>query len=423
MSSVYQDLFDYVNSLTIIDSHEHLEPWEHRRDKNADVLWEYLHHYFSSDLVAAGMKRADMEAARDVTKPLMERWKTLEPYWNLARNTAYGRALDLSVRKLYGIDRIDGSTIEQLNEAFRKTLAEGQNHYQRVLKDLCNIEFSVLDNDLDHDKTFFRSSVSVDSYILFKSWDFIDEIEEESGVDICCFDDYLAACEAMLDLALEQGAVTLKIHAAYRRTLYFEPVSHADAEKCFLEMLKHKPRSAWESSTILPDKAFQDYMMHYILRYANRRGLTCQFHTGLQESGENDITRTDPSLMSNLFVMYPKVKFDLFHIGYPYQHVMAALGKMHTNVYLDMCWAHIISPAASMAALDDWLDSVPVNKIIGFGGDYHIIDAVYGHQLMARQNISKVLARKVEDGVYTLEEAKWMAKRILYDNGKELYTR
>ena len=53
MSNTYQDIFAYVEGLTIIDSHEHLEPWEHRRSKDADVLWEYLRHYFSSDLVTA----------------------------------------------------------------------------------------------------------------------------------------------------------------------------------------------------------------------------------------------------------------------------------------------------------------------------------------------------------------------------------
>ena len=40
---------------------------------------------------------------------------------------------------------------------------------------------------------------------------------------------------------------------------------------------------------------------------------------------------------------------------------------MFPNVFIDMCWAHIISPAAVTAALADFLDGVPFNKIMGFG--------------------------------------------------------
>ena len=64
---------------------------------------------------------------------------------------------------------------------------------------------------------------------------------------------------------------------------------------------------------------------------------------------------------------------------------------------------------------------MPANKVIAFGGDYSTIDAVYTHQLMARQNVSRVLANKVENGVFGLEEAKWLAQRMFYDNPKSIF--
>ena len=42
---------------------------------------------------------------------------------------------------------------------------------------------------------------------------------------------------------------------------------------------------------------------------------------------------------------------------------------------------------------------------------------------MARQNVTKVLAKKVDEGIFNLEDAKWMAKRIFYDNPKSIYER
>lgn len=423
MQTIYDELFSYVNTLPIIDSHEHLPSREELRETDTDILREYLVHYFNSDLVAAGMKFADVEAARDVSKPLMERWKMVEPYWQLARNTGYGRALDLTVQKLYGFPRIDTDTIQGINAAFRKTLQPGQHHYRHILKELCHIDFSVLDSDFHCDREFFRTVYSLDGLIYPESWDEIDVLAQDTGMAITCFDDYLAACDAMILLALDKGAIALKCHAAYFRSLDFANVPYHEAEGCFIALLNERGRAAWNPRTFSTTKAFQDYMMHHVLRCANRHRMTVQIHTGLQESGRNYIANADPTLLSNLFVQYPDVKFDLFHIGYPYYHEMAALGKMFPNVYLDMCWAHIISPAASMQALDEWLDSVPVNKIIAFGGDYRIIDAVYAHQLMARQNVTKVLARKVADGVFTMDEARWMARRMFYDNPKAVFDR
>ncbi len=423
MSKSYESLFEYVQTLPIIDSHEHLPTWENKREKDTDILREYLYHYLSSDLVSAGMSYNEVQAVRDVTKPLMQRWKAVEPYWKLCRNTGYARALDTAVKAIYGAERIDGDTVEGLNEAFQQTLKPNANHYRKVLKDLSNIEYCMVDDYPNVDPEFFRAVDSIDWLYTPKSWQQMDEVEEESGVPISSFDGWIAAAEATLQQRVDNGVYTLKCHCAYWRPLQFDIVTRADAEAAYRELLTLRGRAPWNAGNLQFPKPLQDYMMHRVLRFANAHGMTVQIHTGLQEGGNNYIRNADPTLLTNLFVLYPNVKFDLFHIGYPYQHTMSALGKMFPNVYLDMCWAHIISPAACTAALNEWLDSVPVSKIIGFGGDYQIIDAVYAHQLMARQNVTKVLAKKVDEGIFNLEDAKWMARRIFYDNPKSVYER
>lgn len=423
MSTTYEKLFEHVQTLTLIDSHEHLATWEHNREKDTDILREYLYHYFSSDLVTAGMSYAQVQRLRDPSIPLMQRWKTAEPYWRLCRNTGYGRALDTTVKALYGAERIDGDTLEGLNEAFLQTLRPDANQYRKVLKELSHIEYCMIDDYPDVDPAFFRAVYGIDPLYTPNSWAQMDSVEEEAGGCVSSFDGWIAAVEKCLQQVLDHGVHTLKCHCAYWRSLLFENVTHAVAEAAYNELLTLRGRAPWNTGNLQFPKPLQDYMMHRIMRFANAHGMTVQIHTGLQEAGNNYIKNADPSLLSNLFVLYPNVKFDLFHIGYPYYHTMAALGKMFPNVYLDMCWAHIISPAASMAALDEWLDSVPANKIIGFGGDYQIIDAVYAHQLMARQNVSKVLAKKVADGVFGLDEAKWLAQRMFYDNPKAIFER
>ena len=111
-------ILEDLRAMPVIDTHEHL-PWaEDKRDRDTDVLREYLSHYMSSDIVSAGMTPADLERVRDHTRPLPERWRLVEPFWEACRYTGYGRALDAAVRAIYGIDGVRGSTLEALNAAF-----------------------------------------------------------------------------------------------------------------------------------------------------------------------------------------------------------------------------------------------------------------------------------------------------------------
>ncbi len=93
----------------------------------------------------------------------------------------------------------------------------------------------------------------------------------------------------------------------------------------------------------------------------------------------------------------------------------------YKDVYIDMCWMHIISQSASKMYLGEWLETVPSNKIFAFGGDYQTVEGVYGHSVIARQNITEVLAKKVKKGYFTEEQAIAVAKRILRENALELY--
>ena len=194
-----------------------------------------------------------------------------------------------------------------------------------------------------------------------------------------------------------------------------------DAEAAFRKALEERNRrcSGRNKSLLIPETV-QDYVMHHILSAANERGLFIQFHTGLLEGNRGMLSNSNPELLENLFLKYPGVKFDLFHIGYPYTGVTAALAKIYPNVHIDMCWAHIISPVSAQNALSDFLDAVPYNKIMGFGGDYAIVDAIYGHLKIARENIARVLEGKIRDRTLTVSQAITIAERILHENPEEV---
>ena len=78
-----------------------------------------------------------------------------------------------------------------------------------------------------------------------------------------------------------------------------------------------------------------------------------------------------------------------------------------------------MSPVLSQRALNFWLDMVPVNKIIGFGGDYSIVEKVYGHITMARENITKVLGKRISEDKLKGKQALLIARFLFHDNPKK----
>ena len=69
MDRAYQDILAHINTLEIIDTHEHLPGTEAARPRPTDVLAEYLYHYFNRDLVSAGLSEADFRRVIDHTQP------------------------------------------------------------------------------------------------------------------------------------------------------------------------------------------------------------------------------------------------------------------------------------------------------------------------------------------------------------------
>jgi hypothetical protein len=282
-------------------------------------------------------------------------------------------------------------------------------------------EAEILESGVEFDPEFFRSVYRLDLFINPMNINHIRWVETLADRTICSLDDWLEACELLLDRALASGCIALKSALAYYRSLRFERVTKSEAEAEFSEMFKVWHLPDWIERGFIIGKKFQDYMMHFILQLAEKRGLVYQLHTGMMEGSGNLIHHGDPALLSNLFLQYPNVKFDIFHIGYPYQHVLSVLAKSFPNVFIDMCWVHAISPATSIHALVEWLDTVPLNKISVFGGDLSFVDGVYGALQLTRRNVSRALAYKVEEGFLDLAGAKHIAEKLFYFNPMELF--
>ena len=416
-NNIYERLLNYADSMKIIDTHEHLVPGRNYIGEHPDVLCDYFHHYISSDLQSAGMPETDVSFKEgawlgrvcDCKIDLIERFKILEPWLDCVKNTSYYRSLEIAAKKIHGVNEISIKTIEELNEKFQKA-ASDKNYGRYIMKDLCNIEVSINDN-WSQDMKFSKTD------LFAPAWQpnhFMDINEQPFGEDIknLTLDEY---CEKYRQYFLKQkndGMITLKVPAAYWRSLYFEDVDYNTAKELYNESIKNRASSP---------KKLEDYMMHFILKVADENNFVIQIHTGLQEGMRNNLENSNPMLLKDLFGKYPNLSFDIFHMGYPYERELMVLAKTHPNVYIDLCWAHIISPFAAKNAFYEMLDVLPYTKIFGFGGDYIFFDGVVGHITLAKQNICTVLAQKICNNECGIDLAERILQAVLHDNAKKIF--
>ncbi|HTX55371.1 MAG TPA: amidohydrolase family protein [Candidatus Baltobacteraceae bacterium] len=439
MSDLLGRLGSAIAAIRLVDTHEHLFAEEERN--RAAVDFSYLFpHYAASDLISAGMPPALFEAVRypcrtvlieralrqrrprffaeptSRSMSLAERWKAIEPYWKNIRLTGYGTCLRVAIRDLFGVADLTADSVQPLSDAIAASAKPGW--YQHVLKDKAGIAVSLLDDGrADVDKRFFAPMVRLEHFAVARTRDELLRLEADTGVAIHSLGDLVQAMHTALDRYVVEGAAGVKIGLAYRRSIRFEKVATADAERIFNRIAAHLGEGpSWEES-----RPLQDYMMHAVIRAAIERDLPIQIHTGLQEGNENLLTNSNPTLLTNLFIEYREAQFDIFHGAYPYMGELLALAKNFPNVYLDLCWLYIISPSAGARMLHEAIETLPANKIFAFGGDFIIPEGSYGHSVMARSVVSRVLAEKVEEGWMTEEEAVRLAQQMLRDNPAALF--
>lgn len=132
---------------------------------------------------------------------------------------------------------------------------------------------------------------------------------------------------------------------------------------------------------------------------------------------QGDFRELDPQHMIPVFQRHLAARLDMYHQGVPYVGEAIITRKNFPNVWLNMCWCHIISQRLACTALDEMINLVPVNKITAFGGDYETpVEKVYGRLVMVREDVAMVLERRVEEGFMTGNEAVELAGAWFYEN-------
>ena len=422
--SLRSDITRLVESTPIADTHEHimeeklrLEPADGSRLDDFAVLFS---HYSDSDLRVAGMPGKDLERAMTRGVPWEEKWKLIKPHYQASRNTGYMQAVRITVQKLYGEPDITDATVERINEKAHGLVKPG--FIGHVIKEVAHIDHCQVNSlerkvfcETDHPDFLLQD---IGTPPLVAGWGDRDLWQMGGVGEVKSIQDYHKVIDGIF-ARFAPKAVSTKNQMNYSRRLDYANVKADDIASVF-------ERSLAGDQKLIPqeNKAVQDHLFHYCIVKANEYKLPVKLHCGYY-AGQNGmplhILRYNGGDMCDLLKLHRDTPYVFMHINYPYENELIAVCKHYTNAYADMCWAWIINPGAGVRFLKEFLMAAPANKILTFGGDYRMVEAVVGHAAIARHGIAQALAELVEEGWMPEGDVGYVARRIMVENARELF--
>jgi hypothetical protein len=437
---LYNSLLDQIAALPTVDAHEHLHAEEMRVARQVDVFLLF-HQYLVAQLICAGMPQEEAQALEAEEVPLDQKWAYLSPYLDHVRHNAVARPAFEAIKYYFGEDDLTADNYEKLSEQMRAHNQPGL--FEKCLRQDCNI-----DTVLNQNRTMWQTDLF--KPILFETR-FIGgpgregfeavmvEAAEPEKWGMCedavggvvrptllsggtpggptgvsgvpdTIDGFIEVMEGLLAVRAGEGMVGVK-------SIGFERVA---VEKAQAQTAYQHLRAGKADGGDLC--ALASYLRDQMWEACGRLNLVAVVHTGVWAGNYATHETIRPTNVLAMALAHRNTRFDLFHAGTPWPADAALTARASHNIWLNMCWSPLLSPALAEHALDLFIDGVPANRLIGFGGDYWWnIENVYGALLQAREVYARVLARRVHSGAFDEREALRLAQLWLHDNPREAY--
>jgi predicted TIM-barrel fold metal-dependent hydrolase len=413
--SFLAELRKRIDSMPMVDSHEHLQD-EHVRLSNNKNCIRLFQHYLGDDFASAGLNSDSVFGKEAEKEEPVTLWRRLEPFWHAVKNTGYGQAFRITVKELYGIDTIEERIIPQLQQEFEKLAVPG--FYEKILRGHCNLESCQVDQGPFTETVQPTLLLQDINFMGFQqgavSTGLIQRVGIEEIKDLNGYHDFLRRWFQKY----APYATATKNQIAYNRGLDFEKVPAEMAEGAFKKRVENTPLNPEEA------KQLQDHLFWFCVGLADEHNLPVKLHLGYYAgSNRMPVTRVEKNVgqAADLCLRSPQTRFVFMHTAYPYGQDLISVAKQFTNAHVQTCWAWIIDPIGTKDFLKRYLVTAPSNKIHTFGGDYNVIENVVGHARLARNGVYAALAELVEEGYVGQDDALELVEPLMRENGRRIF--
>jgi predicted TIM-barrel fold metal-dependent hydrolase len=413
MNALVKSLTSHMKTLPVIDAHSHLPDEEELMATPPDVFTRIFCHYSLTSAVTSGL--GSRERLRDTTVPLNQRFAEFAPCLNAVRDCGYVRAALRTAAEYYGVEEVNADTVPLLQRRIQADDGPGQT--ERVM-DFLHIETVI--NQHTYARPGRTAAVSRAFMVLLGMEQFqaaLPGLYNRLAWERRPVESLESFFLSWFDYEMEKNSfVGVKLMSSFA----FEE-RPADAP----EQYRISAESGHCRVTPAQADAMLCWLRHRLLEECGRRGLPVAVHCGINWDTTTDIGGTfyhnDPRYIMDWAVRYPGTVFDLYHAGIPWVRDIAVIANQCPNVYLNLVWAYQIAPEMTVNFLSEWLDLVPANKIIGFGGDSTTPEKTVGALSLARECIARALAARVARHGMTESRAADLCRAWLYDNPKRIY--
>jgi predicted TIM-barrel fold metal-dependent hydrolase len=407
------DLEQYIQKTPLMDTHEHTAKEDVYVNDGPDVLSDLFDNYTQMDLIVAGATPDAVQHLINSHDPDIEaRWVGVSQAWQQCQYTGFGQATRLIAKQAYGMDEITLPAIDAAGKKNKEFRQPGER--LRILKEIGNLDHVQIDDGI---WACYPDSSGPDFFLYDLQWAHLSSgmidlgaLQKETGIEIVNIKSMRQALEKLFAL-YGQIAVAVKSQYAYNRILLWHERTDMEAEQVLMGMIKGEVISEEGKLCI------GDWCLSRGIELAIEYNLPFKIHTGyIYGYGVMFTERISSGHLCGLLQHYPKARFVLMHIAYPYYHELVAMAKHFPNVYVDMCWSWSIDPLSAADFLRHIIHAVPSNKLFVFGGDTHWPNQSAAYATQARSWLTRALQAEIDEGLLGEAEAISLATLFMRKN-------
>ncbi len=117
---------------------------------------------------------------------------------------------------------------------------------------------------------------------------------------------------------------------------------------------------------------------------------------------------------------HPRLRFQCFLASRHANQSLCTLARELPNFSLAGYWWHNFFPEVIRQIMSERLDMLPVSKQVGFFSDAYCVEWTYAKATLVRRQLAPVLAQRIQQGQFSLEEAVRVAQAILFQTPQTL---
>lgn len=412
-ASLLERLRRSCREVQVIDGHDHL-----LRREEVLTSGDVLLHLFVSSVLPPSVVASDPVLSRQPLDPDAG-WDALKRRLPEVSETPAYRIVVNAIHRLYGFDGfpLDAGGYRELRERMLAAYRQ-PDWYRLALRDVAGIDIVICSDPRPDllwcaDTDLCLPVPNLTEFVQVYRPEVRTRLEQRYHLKLQDFSDFKGLMDVAFAEIIDCGLPAVSLSHNRFRPLQVSPATWRQAAALF-----DRP-----AADVAPHEAklFEDFTIHHIAERCAANGLPLQIDTGWEPDASVARERGDPAELAMLFAEHQNTRFVCLHAGYPFWRHLGVLSKTFPNVYMDAGGLAQHPTPMVRDVLGEWIELVPVAKILLGAGNARRIEATIGSVLMMREIVAEVLCERVESGLFTGELALDLARKLLREVPRRFY--